>query len=100
MGLEVGWGIADGLGLAGVGAAVGLAAAGVILIDGEVAGDAIGTGVAADVQAAATNKPAIIVVAKRESGELISWPQRRPVRILATVSSLGAAVSSLNVVIR
>jgi hypothetical protein len=68
----VGWGVADGLGLAGVAAAVWLAAAG--MIDGDAVGVTSGAGVAADVQAAAMSRPTLIVVASRECDECIPCP--------------------------
>jgi accessory colonization factor AcfC len=56
VGSAVGWGVA---------AAVGLAAAGVMVIDGEAVGDTSGAGVAADVQPT-TSRATTIVVERRE----------------------------------
>jgi hypothetical protein len=75
VGSAVGWGVADGLGLAGVAAAVWLAAAG--MIDGDAVGVTSGAGVAADVQAAAMSRPTVAVVASRECDECIPCPSGR-----------------------
>jgi hypothetical protein len=74
VGSGVGWGVADGLGLVGVAAVVGLAAAGVMVIDGDAVGVTSGAGVAADVQAAVMSRPTLIVVASRECDECIPCP--------------------------
>jgi hypothetical protein len=77
VGFAVGWGVADGLGLAAVAAAVGLPAAGVMVIDGDAVGVTSGAGVAADVQAAAMSRPTTDVVASREYDECIPCPSGR-----------------------
>jgi hypothetical protein len=74
VGSGVGWGVADGLGLAGVAAAVGLAAAGVMVIDGDAVGVTSGAVVEADVQAAAMSRPTLIVVASRTCDKCIPCP--------------------------
>jgi hypothetical protein len=79
----VGWGVADGLGLAGVAATVGLAAsvglavAAVMVMDGDAAGVTSGVGFAADEHAAAMSAPTMIVVASRDCDKCIPSPSGR-----------------------
>jgi hypothetical protein len=50
---------------------------GSVLVASVPVGAATGVGLAADVQAAATNRPAMIAAASRECGERISCPSER-----------------------
>src|SRR3990172_6793942 len=69
------WSNVTPVGLGGTGTGVGSGGGwGVMVIDGDAVGITSGAGVAADVQAAATSRPTLIVVASRECDECIPCP--------------------------